>query len=117
MSIDKEKPRKAPAKKAAAAEKPKAVSAKAKPAVKAAGEATAPGPAKKAKTAEKAASAIETAAIGPASTEQQAPAAKVPPTHEQIAYRAYFYFVERGWQHGNDHQDWLRAERELSAAL
>jgi hypothetical protein len=33
-----------------------------------------------------------------------------------IAVRAFGYYCERGFQHGGDLEDWLRAERELSAA-
>lgn len=32
-----------------------------------------------------------------------------------IAARAFGYYCERGFQHGADLEDWLRAERELSA--
>jgi HSP20 family molecular chaperone IbpA len=32
---------------------------------------------------------------------------------ESIAYRAYELFEERGHQHGNDLEDWLRAESEV----
>jgi hypothetical protein len=35
------------------------------------------------------------------------------PTHEQIARRAYEIFLARGGAHGNPHQDWAQAEREL----
>ena len=35
------------------------------------------------------------------------------PTHEEIARLAQQYWAERGWQDGQDEQDWLRAEREL----
>jgi hypothetical protein len=38
---------------------------------------------------------------------------KNPPAHGEISERAYFYFVERGYQDGFDAEDWLRAEREL----
>ena len=31
-----------------------------------------------------------------------------------IAARAFSYYCERGFQHGADLEDWLRAERELS---
>jgi hypothetical protein len=34
--------------------------------------------------------------------------------HDQIAVRAFERFVERGYQHGFDVEDWLAAERELS---
>jgi Protein of unknown function (DUF2934) len=33
-----------------------------------------------------------------------------------IAARAFSYYCERGFQHGADLEDWLRAERELSPA-
>jgi hypothetical protein len=32
-----------------------------------------------------------------------------------IAARAFAYYCERGFQHGSDLEDWLRAERELMA--
>ena len=31
-----------------------------------------------------------------------------------IALRAFSYYCERGYQHGSDVEDWLRAERELA---
>ncbi|MDE3199873.1 MAG: DUF2934 domain-containing protein [Acidobacteriota bacterium] len=34
-------------------------------------------------------------------------------THEQIAALAHRYFEERGYAHGHDADDWLRAEAEL----
>ena len=40
-------------------------------------------------------------------------AAPALPTTEQIAARAYTYYVARRYQHGSDVEDWLRAEREL----
>ncbi len=43
-----------------------------------------------------------------------ASAKKAPPAHEEIALRAHQYWVERGYTHGSHHDDWLRAERELS---
>lgn len=33
---------------------------------------------------------------------------------EQIAVRAYMIWVERGYSHGGDINDWLRAEAELN---
>lgn len=39
--------------------------------------------------------------------------AKTPPTHEEIALRAYHIFLERGCTPGNEREDWLRAEQEL----
>ncbi len=31
----------------------------------------------------------------------------------KIAEKAYSYYVSRGFKHGDDMQDWLRAEREI----
>jgi len=39
--------------------------------------------------------------------------AKIPPTREEIALRAYQIYLERGGAPGNELQDWTRAEREL----
>jgi hypothetical protein len=36
------------------------------------------------------------------------------PTLEQIQLRAYEIFLERGGTPGNEVEDWLRAERELT---
>ena len=33
---------------------------------------------------------------------------------DQIALRAYELFTARGYQHGHDVEDWLRAEAELA---
>jgi hypothetical protein len=38
-----------------------------------------------------------------------------PPTHEQIAARAYALYERRGYIHGHDVEDWLAAEAELTA--
>jgi hypothetical protein len=38
------------------------------------------------------------------------------PSREAIAKLAYHYWKERGGQNGQDWQDWLRAERELTSA-
>ena len=38
-----------------------------------------------------------------------------PPTERDIALRAYQLFIQRGGQHGHDVEDWLLAQRELSA--
>ena len=35
------------------------------------------------------------------------------PTREEIEFRAYQIYVERGGAHGQDVDDWLQAEREL----
>jgi hypothetical protein len=34
---------------------------------------------------------------------------------QQIAQRAYQLFEQRGKQHGNDFNDWVQAEQELSS--
>ena len=35
------------------------------------------------------------------------------PTEEEIRYRAYLLYIERGAGDGMDFEDWVRAEREL----
>ena len=35
------------------------------------------------------------------------------PSVEEIRYRAYELYLERGGEHGMDFEDWLNAEREL----
>jgi hypothetical protein len=37
------------------------------------------------------------------------------PTPDEIARRAFELFLSRGADHGNDLNDWLRAEHELRA--
>jgi hypothetical protein len=37
------------------------------------------------------------------------------PATEEIATRAYEIYLARGGSHGADVQDWLQAERELTA--
>ena len=44
---------------------------------------------------------------------KQAVAAKIEPTQEEIALRAYHIYLERGCTPGNPFDDWVRAEREL----
>jgi len=34
---------------------------------------------------------------------------------DDIAERAYWFYLDRGCANGLDHEDWLRAERELKA--
>lgn len=46
-------------------------------------------------------------------TTKKTQAAKNPPTHEEIALRAYEIYLERGGAPGDALQDWTRAEREL----
>ena len=36
------------------------------------------------------------------------------PSREEIAARAYQIYLERGGTNGNDQDDWLRAEQELT---
>ena len=38
------------------------------------------------------------------------------PTAEEIAHRAYEIYLSRGGVPGDDVEDWLQAERELTAA-
>ena len=35
------------------------------------------------------------------------------PSHDQIKALAHKYWAERGYQHGSDAEDWFRAEQEL----
>jgi hypothetical protein len=46
------------------------------------------------------------------SSESQPHTASGAPTREEIAFRAYQIYVERGETHGQDVEDWLQAERE-----
>jgi len=48
----------------------------------------------------------------PAST-TETPSRSINPTWSAIADRAFALYCERGGQHGQDVEDWLRAEREL----
>jgi len=36
-------------------------------------------------------------------------------SHDQIAMLAHRYWAERGYAHGNDAEDWFRAEQQLRA--
>lgn len=49
-----------------------------------------------------------------ATPEVAQPKALVAPTHADIARLAYSYFEQRGYAPGNPHEDWLRAERQLT---
>lgn len=44
-----------------------------------------------------------------------APSPRPSASPEEIARRAYEHFVARGREHGHDLDDWLTAERELTA--
>ena len=37
----------------------------------------------------------------------------VPPTHHDVELLAYRLWIDRGRHHGDDAQDWLRAEEQL----
>ena len=60
-------------------------------------------------TAPKKAPAVKAAAKKPS-----AAAKKAAPTREAIAALAHKYWAERGYAHGSHHDDWLRAEKDLS---
>ena len=49
------------------------------------------------------------------STRRKNPAVPPPPSHEEIARRAHEISVARGGEPGHELEDWLQAERELSA--
>ncbi len=38
-------------------------------------------------------------------------------THQQISERAYQLYLKRGFGPGNQHTDWIEAERQLKAGL
>jgi hypothetical protein len=49
----------------------------------------------------------------PSPTVKKQRAAASHPTTEEIALRAYHFYLERGGAPGNPLEDWTRAEREL----
>jgi len=54
------------------------------------------------------------------SSNAQTPSASYPgsaPTEQEIAARAYEIFLSRGATDGSDLDDWLQAERELTAKM
>ncbi len=65
-------------------------------------------PARSRKTARSSTTAPKRARAG-AKTEVRAPSS------EEIAARAYELFAARGYEHGHDLEDWLRAEADLRA--
>lgn len=69
---------------------------------------------KTAKTKNQAASIEQDSSIEQTAPSPDAPQAITAPTEEEVAQRAYEIFLERGSDHGNDIEDWLQAERELS---
>jgi hypothetical protein len=48
--------------------------------------------------------------------EQTEPPEYGPLDPEEVATRAYFFWLQRGGQNGSAEQDWLRAEQELRVA-
>ena len=50
-------------------------------------------------------------------TLEPAPLQKIEPTNEEIAKLAYSYYIARGFQGGNQAEDWFRAVAELRAKL
>lgn len=107
MSVedDKKKPKRAPAKKVAAAPSADAAAEKK---VKAASPKSSPAK-KKASVKGVSGDSIQQ----PVETTRP----RREPTHAEIAERAHTYFAERGHQHGFHDQDWHRAERELRSEL
>ena len=53
--------------------------------------------------------------ISPASA--PVPSQRVEPANEEVAQLAYSYYVARGYQPGNQAEDWFRAVSELRAKL
>lgn len=47
--------------------------------------------------------------------QESRPARRAAVSREAVAKRAYEKWLQRGGNHGDDLQDWLEAERELSA--
>jgi DUF2934 family protein len=50
---------------------------------------------------------------GSSSAARKPRATKSAPTHDEIAFRAYEIYLERGATPGNELEDWTRAECEL----
>jgi Protein of unknown function (DUF2934) len=46
-------------------------------------------------------------------TTEKSRVARNQPTQEQIAFRAYQIYLERGGTPGNEFEDWVEAERQL----
>ena len=69
---------------------------------------------KTARTKNKASSVGQDSPVEQIAAPVDAPQPGTIPTEEEIAHRAYEIFLQRGGEHGNDIEDWLQAERELS---
>jgi len=59
--------------------------------------------------------AKKTSSSSPAVKKQRKSGRK--PTHEEVAQRAYYLYLERGSAPGNPLEDWLRAEEQLAAEV
>ena len=57
--------------------------------------------------------AVPKKAAAKKTTTRKAKVISINVTHEQIAVLAHRYWEERGYMHGYDADDWLRAEAEL----
>ena len=66
-------------------------------------------------SAPKTAKSTTASAATAASTAKAATPALQPPTYEEIARRSYELYLARGSEPGHAEEDWLAAERELSA--
>lgn len=66
---------------------------------------------KKTTTRKKSASAAAPKAIAP--KRASAKVQEINVTREEIAVLAHRFWAERGFQHGHDAEDWLRAEQAL----
>ena len=77
-------------------------------------KAESPAPARKSAPRKKAAiAAIAPAASDIQAAQQESPAAAI--AHHEVAELAYYFWAQRGWQHGDALGDWLRAEQQLNA--
>jgi len=63
--------------------------------------------------AEKPAPSIERAETETASAVSNIPQGIGEPSPDEIARLAYFYWLDRGCQHGSAEEDWFRAEQQL----
>ena len=54
-------------------------------------------------------------ATQPSGAPSAAPSVATLPTHDDISQRAYDIYAESGYQQGQSNQNWVRAEKDLSA--